>query len=157
MFWVGGMTFEMNKDTSGLFVVASRRAHNTAFGQQFRKHTVEAHTKAFRSNGVPECNDPRLPRSVKGNQFGSPANILKAPTQLGRHRTDRFNGRRCFSKGGVHAVIPCARTVPALDHLGISVNGLLARRRAHATKSGFIWPKCRSALVGDRDYGQRQG
>ena len=95
-----GIVHRIDKETSGLLVVAkSDRAHQ-GLAAQFEKHTVERYYKAV-VYGVPDANDPRL-RGVKGVSFES-GNIMRITTQLARHKTDRQRQAVLF-QGGRHAV-----------------------------------------------------
>ena len=95
-----GIVHRIDKETSGLLVVAkSDRAHQ-GLAVQFEKHTVERYYRAV-VYGVPDANDPRL-RGVRGVNFES-GNIMKITTQLARHKTDRQKQAVLF-EGGRHAV-----------------------------------------------------
>nr|WP_319947816.1 RluA family pseudouridine synthase [uncultured Shimia sp.] len=95
-----GIVHRIDKETSGLLVVAkSDRAHH-GLAAQFEKHTVERYYQAV-VYGLPDANDPRL-RGVKGVSFES-GNIMRITTQLARHKTDRQKQAVMFH-GGRHAV-----------------------------------------------------
>ncbi len=95
-----GIVHRIDKETSGLLVVAkSDKAHH-GLAKQFEKHTVIRHYNAI-VYGVPDAYDPRL-RGIKGVNF-EPGNIMKISTQLARHRTDRQKQAVYFT-GGRHAV-----------------------------------------------------
>ena len=90
----------IDKDTSGLLVVAKTdRAHH-GLAAQFEAHKVERYYRAV-VFGAPDANDPRL-RGVKGVNFES-GNIMRLTTQLARHKTDRQRQAVLF-QGGRHAV-----------------------------------------------------
>ncbi|MEM9968060.1 MAG: RluA family pseudouridine synthase [Pseudomonadota bacterium] len=95
-----GIVHRIDKDTSGLLVVAKTDAAHHGLAGQFEKHTVERMYHAL-VYGVPDANDPRL-HGVKGVSF-EPGNILKLTTQLARHKTDRQRQAVLF-QGGRHAV-----------------------------------------------------
>jgi len=81
-----GIVHRIDKDTSGLLVVAKNdRAHH-GLAQQFERHSVERYYRAL-CFGVPDANDPRV-RGVRGVNF-EPGNIMKITTHLARHKTDR--------------------------------------------------------------------
>jgi 23S rRNA pseudouridine1911/1915/1917 synthase len=95
-----GIVHRIDKETSGLLVVAKSDAAHQGLAGQFEKHTVERYYQAV-CYGVPDANDPRL-RGVKGVNF-EPGNIMKVTTHLARHRTDRQK-QAVFFEGGRHAV-----------------------------------------------------
>ncbi|MBE1282582.1 MAG: RluA family pseudouridine synthase [Rhodobacteraceae bacterium] len=95
-----GIVHRIDKETSGLLVVAKSDAAHQGLAEQFEKHTVERKYQAV-CYGVPDANDPRL-RGVRGTSF-EPGNILKVTTQLARHKTDRQKQAVLF-EGGRHAV-----------------------------------------------------
>ncbi len=95
-----GIVHRIDKDTSGLLVVAKTDAAHQGLAAQFEAHTAERLYQAV-CYGVPEANDPRL-RGVKGVSF-EPGNIMKITTQLARHKTDRQRQAVLF-QGGRHAV-----------------------------------------------------
>ena len=95
-----GIVHRIDKDTSGLLVVAKSDAAHHGLAAQFAAHTVERYYRAL-VYGVPDANDPRL-RGVRGASF-EPGNVLKMTTQLARHRTDRQRQAVLF-QGGRHAV-----------------------------------------------------
>ena len=146
-----GIVHRIDKDTSGLLVVAkSDKAHH-GLAAQFEKHTVERYYRAV-VYGVPDGTDPRL-RGVKGVSFEA-GNIMKITTQLARHKTDRQKQAVLFS-GGRHAVTR-ARVVEALGNpVGASLvecwleTGRTHQIRVHMAHAGH-------GLVGDPVYGGRR-
>ncbi|MFV2002763.1 MAG: RluA family pseudouridine synthase [Paracoccaceae bacterium] len=95
-----GIVHRIDKDTSGLLVVAkSDRAHH-GLAAQFEAHSVERKYLAL-CHGAPDANDPRL-RGIRGVNF-EPGNVLKITTQLARHKHDRQKQAVLF-QGGRHAV-----------------------------------------------------
>lgn len=146
-----GIVHRIDKETSGLLVVAKSDAAHHGLASQFEKHTVERYYKAL-VYGVPDANDPRL-RGVKGASF-EPGNILKMTTQLARHKTDRQRQAVLFT-GGRHAVTR-ARTVErfgAPEVLALMECWLETGRthqiRVHMAHAGH-------GLVGDPTYGGRR-
>jgi len=146
-----GIVHRIDKDTSGLLVVAkSDRAHH-GLAAQFEKHTVKRYYKAV-VYGVPDANDPRL-RGIKGVNF-EPGNIMKITTQLARHKTDRQKQAVLFH-GGRHAVTR-ARIVEAFGAPQVASlvecwleTGRTHQIRVHLAHAGH-------ALVGDPTYGGRR-
>ncbi|CUI28381.1 Ribosomal large subunit pseudouridine synthase D [Cognatishimia activa] len=91
-----GIVHRIDKETSGLLVVAkSDRAHH-GLAAQFEKHTVERYYNAV-VYGVPDSGEPRL-RGVRGVSF-EPGNIMKITTHLARHKTDRQRQAVLFERG----------------------------------------------------------
>ena len=95
-----GIVHRIDKDTSGLLVVAkSDRAHH-GLAAQFADHSIEREYQAL-CHGVPDAADPRL-RGVRGVSVEANGTI-RITTQLARHRTDRQRQAVLFD-GGRHAV-----------------------------------------------------
>ncbi len=95
-----GIVHRIDKDTSGLLVVAKSDAAHHGLAEQFAKHTAQRRYLAL-CHGTPEASDPRL-RGLRGVDF-EPGNILRIASHLNRHRTDRQKQAVCWS-GGRHAV-----------------------------------------------------
>lgn len=146
-----GIVHRIDKETSGLLVVAKSDAAHHGLAAQFEAHRVERYYQCL-VYGVPDANDPRL-RGVKGANFES-GNILKITTQLARHKTDRQRQAVLFH-GGRHAVTR-ART---MDRFGTPPviammecwleTGRTHQIRVHLTHAGH-------GLVGDQTYGGRR-
>lgn len=95
-----GIVHRIDKDTSGLLVVAkSDRAHH-GLAAQFEAHTAERRYLAL-AHGVIDAADPRL-RGVKGVSFEA-GGILRITTRLARHASDRQRQAVWFDRGR-HAV-----------------------------------------------------
>ncbi|MDX5411601.1 MAG: RluA family pseudouridine synthase [Rhodobacterales bacterium] len=146
-----GIVHRIDKDTSGLLVVAKTdRAHH-GLAAQFEKHTVERLYLAV-VYGVPDAYDPRL-RGIPGVSFEA-GNILKITTQLARHKTDRQRQAVLF-QGGRHAVtrarsLATFGTPPVLSLLECWLEtGRTHQIRVHMAHAGH-------ALVGDPTYGGRR-
>ena len=147
-----GIVHRIDKETSGLLVVAkSDRAHQ-GLAAQFEKHTVERYYNAV-VYGVPDANDPRL-RGVKGVSFES-GNIMRITTQLARHKTDRqkqavlFSWRAACGDAGRGLSKPLARQ--GLRHwwsAGLET-GRTHQIRVHMAHAGH-------GLIGDPVYGGRR-
>ena len=146
-----GIVHRIDKDTSGLLVVAKSDAAHHGLAAQFEAHSVERYYQAL-AYGVPDANDPRL-RGIKGASF-EPGNILKLTTQLARHKTDRQRQAVLF-QGGRHAVTR-ARTVdrfgspPVLALMECWLEtGRTHQIRVHLAHAGH-------GLVGDPTYGGKR-
>ncbi len=95
-----GIVHRIDKDTSGLLVVAKSDAAHHKLAEQFAAHSAERTYLAL-CYGVPELSDPRL-RGVKGVNF-EPGGIVKITSGLDRHKHDRQRQAVTF-EGGRHAV-----------------------------------------------------
>ncbi|MCV6584149.1 MAG: RluA family pseudouridine synthase [Marinibacterium sp.] len=146
-----GIVHRIDKDTSGLLVVAKSDAAHHGLAAQFEAHSAE---RAYRAlcYGVPEASDPRL-RGIRGVSF-EPGNVMKLTTQLARHRTDRQKQAVCFD-GGRHAVTRVRRidafgTPPALALVECRLEtGRTHQIRVHMAHAGH-------GLVGDPVYGGKR-
>jgi 23S rRNA pseudouridine1911/1915/1917 synthase len=146
-----GIVHRIDKDTSGLLVVAKTDAAHHGLAAQFAAHTAERAYIAL-CYGVPEASDPRL-RGVKGVNFET-GGVLKITSGLDRHRTDRQRQAVVFG-GGRHAVTRAR----VLDRFGNPVvlglvecrleTGRTHQIRVHMAHVGH-------ALVGDPVYGGRR-
>lgn len=146
-----GIVHRIDKETSGLLVVAKSDAAHHGLAKQFEAHTVERYYQAL-VYGVPDANDPRL-RGVRGTSF-EPGNILKLTTQLARHKTDRQRQAVLF-QGGRHAVTR-ARTVARFGTPAVLAlmecwleTGRTHQIRVHMAHAGH-------GLVGDPTYGGKR-
>ena len=146
-----GIVHRIDKETSGLLVVAKSDAAHQGLAAQFEKHTVERYYRAV-CYGVPDANDPRL-RGVKGASF-EPGNILKLTTQLARHKTDRQKQAVLF-QGGRHAItrariVDSFGTPPVVALIECWLEtGRTHQIRVHMAHAGH-------GLVGDPVYGGRR-
>ena len=146
-----GIVHRIDKDTSGLLVVAKTDAAHQGLAAQFAAHSAE---RAYRAlvYGVPDAGDPRL-RGVRGTSFEA-GNVLKITTQLARHKTDRQRQAVLF-EGGRHAVTR-ARVLasygvpPVLAQVECRLEtGRTHQIRVHMAHVGH-------GLVGDPVYGGRR-
>lgn len=91
-----GIVHRIDKDTSGLLVVAkSDRAHH-GLAAQFEAHTAQRRYLAL-AHGVIDAADPRL-RGTPGVSFED-GSVLKIASLLGRHPTDRQRQAVHFDRG----------------------------------------------------------
>ncbi len=146
-----GIVHRIDKDTSGLLVVAKSDKAHVGLAAQFEKHSVERHYKAI-VYGVPDAGDPRL-RGLRGVSFEG-GNILKITTQLARHKHDRQKQAVLFN-GGRHAVTR-ARIEEAFGTPAVASmvdcwleTGRTHQIRVHMAYAGF-------SLIGDQTYGGRR-
>ena len=146
-----GIVHRIDKETSGLLVVAKSDVAHQGLAAQFERHTVERYYRAV-CYGVPDANDPRL-RGVKGASFET-GNILKLTTQLARHKTDRQRQAVLF-QGGRHAVTR-ARIVEPFGNPPVAAliecwleTGRTHQIRVHMAHAGH-------GLIGDPTYGGKR-
>ncbi|MGR3198253.1 MAG: RluA family pseudouridine synthase, partial [Paracoccus sp. (in: a-proteobacteria)] len=143
-----GIVHRIDKDTSGLLVVAkSDRAHH-GLAAQFEAHTASRRYLAL-AHGIIDGADPRL-RGTPGVAFED-GGVLRITTKLARHTTDRQKQAVYFDKGR-HAVTR-ARMMrsfgnpPAMMLVECRLEtGRTHQIRAHMAHAGL-------GLVGDPVYG----
>lgn len=146
-----GIVHRIDKDTSGLLVVAKSDAAHHGLAAQFAAHSVTRYYRAL-CYGVPDASDPRL-RGIRGASFEA-GNILRLTTQLARHKTDRQKQAVLF-QGGRHAVTRArivepfgAPPVAALIECWLET-GRTHQIRVHLAHAGH-------GLIGDPVYGGRR-
>lgn len=146
-----GIVHRIDKDTSGLLVVAKSDAAHHGLATQFEAHSVTRKYLAL-CHGVPSSTDPRL-KGVKGVSF-EPGNIVKITSLLGRHRSERQKQAVSFTSGR-HAV---TRT-RVFETFGVPgavalVQCQLETGRTHQIRVHMA--HIGHALVGDPTYGGRR-
>ena len=144
-----GIVHRIDKDTSGLLVVAKSDAAHHGLAEQFAEHKAER-TYAAVCHGAPHTGDPRL-RGLRGVSFER-GDTVKVTTFLGRHKTDRQK-QAVLLQGGRHAVTR-ARVIETFgDHAALVCCKLETGRthqiRVHMSYIGH-------ALIGDPTYGGRR-
>ncbi|MBO9412835.1 MULTISPECIES: RluA family pseudouridine synthase [unclassified Ruegeria] len=146
-----GIVHRIDKETSGLLVVAKSDAAHHGLAAQFEAHSVERYYRAV-CYGVPDANDPRL-RGVKGVSF-EPGNVMRLTTQLARHKTDRQKQAVLFH-GGRHAVTRARLVETFGTPAGLALiecwleTGRTHQIRVHMAHVGH-------GLVGDPVYGGKR-
>ncbi|CUH76343.1 23S rRNA pseudouridine1911/1915/1917 synthase [Tropicibacter naphthalenivorans] len=147
-----GIVHRIDKDTSGLLVVAkSDRAHH-GLAKQFEKHTARRAYLAV-VHGVLDKADPRL-MGTKGVSAGVQGEVT-ITSGLGRHKTDRQRQAVYFEGQGRHAitharVLETFGTPPTLSLVECRLEtGRTHQIRVHMAHAGH-------ALVGDPVYGGRR-
>lgn len=146
-----GIVHRIDKETTGLLVVAKSDAAHHGLADQFAAHTVARRYLAI-CYGVPDANDPRL-RGIRGTSF-EPGNILKVQTFLGRHKTDRQKQAVSFDKGR-HAVTR-SRIIEPLGTPPVAclIECWLETGRTHQIRVHMA--HCGHSLIGDPTYGGRR-
>ena len=144
-----GIVHRIDKDTSGLLVVAKSDAAHHGLAQQFADHTIERRYLAI-CHGAPDVGDPRL-KGVPGVSF-EPGAVIKITTMLARHKTDRQRQAVLFH-GGRHAVTRLRVLETFGRHAALLdcrlETGRTHQIRVHAAHIGH-------ALIGDPVYGGRR-
>ncbi len=144
-----GIVHRIDKDTSGLLVVAKSDAAHHGLADQFAAHSVDRSYRAF-CHGIPDPGDPRL-RGVPGVSFEGGV-VVKVTTQLARHKNDRQRQAVLF-QGGRHAVTRLRVSVTFGTHAAEVLCQLETGRthqiRVHMAHIGH-------ALIGDPVYGGRR-
>jgi len=144
-----GVVHRIDKDTSGLLVVAKSDAAHHGLAAQFEAHEAERLYLAV-CHGAPDPGDPRL-RGVKGVSM-EPGGIVKITTQLARHRTDRQRQAVTF-QGGRHAVTRLA-VVESFAGQAALVECRLETGRTHQIRVHMA--HIGHGLIGDPVYGGRR-
>lgn len=146
-----GIVHRIDKDTSGLLVIAkSDRAHH-GLAEQFAAHSVERIYHAL-VHGHPDTGDPRL-RGVRGVSI-EPGAVIKITSDLARHKTDRQK-QAVFFGHGKHAitrarVLETFGTPPQVSLVECRLEtGRTHQIRVHMAHAGH-------GLVGDPVYGGRR-
>lgn len=143
-----GIVHRIDKDTSGLLVVAkSDRAHH-GLAAQFEAHTAQRRYLAL-AHGVIEAADPRL-RGVPGATFEA-GGVLRIATHLARHATDRQK-QAVYADKGRHAVTRARM----LERFGAPPTAMLLECRLETGRTHQIRVHMAHAglgLIGDPVYG----
>ncbi|QYX58220.1 RluA family pseudouridine synthase [Roseovarius sp. SCSIO 43702] len=146
-----GIVHRIDKDTSGLLVVAKTDQAHHGLAEQFATHSV---TRSYLAvvHGCPDGADPRL-RGLRGVAFEG-SGVLRITTNIARHKTDRQRQAVTFD-GGKHAVTR-ARVIESFGHpvAAALVECRLETGRTHQIRvhMGYVG----HALLGDPTYGGRR-
>ncbi len=146
-----GIVHRIDKDTSGLLVVAKTDAAHQGLAAQFAAHDLERSYLAV-CWGAPDPGDPRL-RSVEGLTV-EPGGWFRLETLLDRHRADRKKmavaartGRRAVTRfRATETFGPDVKPVAAL------IGCRLETGRTHQIRVHLA--HCGHALAGDPVYGR---
>jgi 23S rRNA pseudouridine1911/1915/1917 synthase len=142
-----GIVHRIDKDTSGLLVVAKTDGAHHGLSRQFAAHAAERRYLAL-CHGVPDPAEPRL-RGLRGVDWDGAT--LRIATNLARHRTDRQRQAVTW-EGGRHAVTR-ARLLEGYGAAALLECRLETGRthqiRVHLAHAGH-------ALIGDPVYGGRR-
>ncbi len=144
-----GIVHRIDKDTTGLLVVAkSDRAHH-GLAAQFEAHTVNRRYLAV-VHGVLAVGDPRL-RGLRGVSVEA-GGVIRIATGLARHKTDRQRQAVVWEQGR-HAVTR-ARVIEAFGDQAALVECWLETGRTHQIRVHMAYAG--HGLVGDQTYGGKK-
>ena len=144
-----GIVHRIDKDTTGLLVVAkSDRAHH-GLAAQFEAHSVDRHYLAL-VHGVPSAHDPRL-RGLRGISFEA-AGLIRIATNLARHKTDRQR-QAVIWEAGRHAVTR-AKVLESYAGAAALVECRLETGRTHQIRVHMAYAG--HGLIGDQTYGGKR-
>jgi len=144
-----GIVHRIDKDTTGLLVVAkSDRAHH-GLARQFEDHTITRRYLAV-VHAVPQAGDPRL-RGLRGISFEA-GGILRIATGLARHKTDRQRQAVVWETGR-HAVTR-AHVVEQFADQASLVECWLETGRTHQIRVHLAYAG--HGLLGDQTYGGKR-
>lgn len=147
-----GIVHRIDKDTSGLLVVAKTDRAHQALAAQFAAHTAHRRYVAL-VHGAPDAGDPRL-MGTRGVSRGAAGEIV-ITSHLDRHRTDRQRQAVNFDARGRVAVtrfrvLERFGAPPSLALVSCRLEtGRTHQIRVHMAHAGH-------ALVGDPVYGGRR-
>lgn len=143
-----GIVHRIDKDTSGLLVVAKTDRAHQGLARQFAAHAVERRYLAL-THGALDPADARL-RGLRGVSFED-GGTLKITTLLGRHPTDRQRQAVSFDRG--RRAVTRARL---LERFGTPPAAMLAECRLETGRTHQIRVHMAHAglgLIGDPVYG----
>ena len=145
-----GIVHRIDKETSGLLVVARTDQAHQGLAAQFEAHSVERTYLAL-VHGVPEAGDPRL-NGLRGVRIEG--GTLKITTGIARHRTERQKQAVTF-EGGKHAVTRAR----VLQSFGAPAGAALMECRLETGRTHQIrvhMAYVGHGLIGDPVYGGRR-
>ncbi len=148
-----GIVHRIDKDTSGLLVVAKTDTAHQGLAAQFAEHTLERKYEAL-VWGAPSAADPRL-AGISGVAF-EPGGIIRVSGNIERHKTDRKR-MRVVTNSGRHAITraqvlesfgPIEKPVVSRIQCQLET-GRTHQIRVHMTHIGH-------SLIGDQTYGSKR-
>ncbi len=144
-----GIVHRIDKDTSGLLVVARTAAAHAALSAAFRAHAIEREYLAI-VWGAPDAAEPRL-AGLPGVAWEA-GGVLRIEAAIGRHPVDRKR-MAVVTHGGRHAVTR-VRVVQRFGSLAALVACRLETGRTHQIRVHLA--HVGHPLVGDPVYARRR-
>ncbi len=141
-----GIVHRIDKDTSGLLVVAKNDRSHEGLSAQFRDHSIERLYTAF-TYGQIRANDPRI-LGLEG--VSAQGERLRIDLPIGRHKTDRL--RMAIRDNGKHAVTHIKTEGNDKDALITKITCQLETGRTHQIRVHLN--HIGHALLGDPIYGK---
>jgi 23S rRNA pseudouridine1911/1915/1917 synthase len=145
-----GIVHRLDKDTSGLMVVAKTDRAHAALSAAFRDREVEREYRAI-VWGAPDPAEPRL-AGLPGVRFEA-GGVLRIDGAIGRHPTDRKRMAVVAPARGRHAVTR-VRTLLRCGGVAALVGCRLETGRTHQIRVHLA--QVGHPLVGDSLYGRRR-
>ncbi|MDE0760685.1 MAG: RluA family pseudouridine synthase [Planktomarina sp.] len=145
-----GIVHRIDKDTTGLLVVAKTDAAHQGLATQFEDRSIDRLYQAI-CFGVPSAADPRL-MGLSGTSFET-GNQLKITTQIARHKTDRQRQAVVF-QNGKHAVTRVRVIQDLAEGAAALVECKLETGRTHQIRVHMSYAG--HALIGDQIYSRRR-
>ncbi len=144
-----GIVHRIDKDTSGLLVVAKSDAAHQGLAAQFADHSIDRVYVAFCIT-APSAADPRL-RGLSGVAFET-GGVLRVATNIERHKTDRKR-MAVSAHSGRHAITR-ARVIEDFAGRAARVECWLETGRTHQIRVHMS--HIGHGLIGDPIYGTRR-
>ena len=144
-----GIVHRIDKDTSGLLVVAKSDLAHRGLARQFAAHDLERRYLAL-THGVPDPASPRLAH-LRGVSR-EPGGVLRIEGNIGRHPGDRKR-MAVLSESG-KAAVTRARLLEAFGGKAALVECRLETGRTHQIRVHLAFAG--HPLVGDTVYGRRR-
>ena len=148
-----GIVHRIDKDTSGLLVVAKSDAAHQGLAAQFADHSMERAYLAL-CWGHPSAMDPRL-KGINGVRF-EPGNVVRVSGNIARHRTDRKR-MTVVKDSGKHAITRLRSEAifgPEMKPVATLVRCWLETGRTHQIRAHMSY--IGHALLGDQTYGGKR-
>ena len=143
-----GLVHRIDKDTSGLLVVAKSDSAHAGLAKQFADHSISRRYLAV-SKGVPQKSDPRL-AGLRGVNFED-GGVIRVATNIARHKTDRKR-MAVVQDAGRHAITR-ATVLENFAHSAL-MECWLETGRTHQIRVHFS--HIGHGLIGDPIYGLRK-
>jgi 23S rRNA pseudouridine1911/1915/1917 synthase len=144
-----GIVHRIDKDTSGLMVVAKTQAAHAALSAAFKAHRIEREYLAI-AWGVPDAAEPRL-AGLRAVAF-EPGGTVRIEAAIGRHPTDRK--RMAAVNAGGRSAVTRARVLRRYGGVASLLACWLETGRTHQIRVHLA--HIGHPLVGDPVYGRRR-